>query len=723
MSRQGRSLPMVGRLSVPLAWGLALLMALPVVGAAWTQAQGDAGRNGVAALPGGPLDVVEVARLWNASESRSIYTFGGAGGVATGGGIVFASYGEDRCELVERSVAAAQRLLDAWSPCSFATLVAVDAERDTAFVCVYLGVEGSRLAAVRVSDGERLWEYSWTGGPCLGAAYDEVNERLYLPLTISTVGSARARLDAVDAATGTVLFRSLVPLADPREAAAGLAAATPGFAQYGRGVSITDTGVVFTGYTGQGSVGVYEDMFVAWFGLDGRVRNMEQATFGQPPEGDEASRGLSRAGTQWPVARGALAALGLGDEVVVLQPQTPNVVLRAPLAAVEPTTQGVFWRTGAWGDDVLVLQLPHSLRAFEPATLAPSWTWTESLDHYLQDLMRVAGGTLLVLASAGKEVLLVELDEGTGATRARFQLPFQMSQGADGDQYAILVPIEGDGLYVLGDRGKLLRLAHAPEGARPNVVVSNSFPTPGDRVTIHATVNDVRHASFEIDWGDARFTPMTEGGASRVFSGRAVVDVKVRAIYEDGTTATTVAAVNVGGTPPPKLTALQTAFAPENQDLTFGIVGVGLTLLGAAFTIGRTRARIARLERELDAMEEIRLLSARDPREAVRTLRDYRQALPQEMARGRIDESHYHVLEARSARLLRVLRARLVTPYADRFSPRYQRVLEAAFEDATLGPAEWALLTEGLDTEGALSDEERRELRELLSDFLVGAAR
>lgn len=701
----------VGRLSGAHVALLVALFLMPGAGAAWTQAQGDAARNGDVALPGGVLDIVEVSRLWPVGEERTLYTFASAGGIATSAGLAHVSYGEGTCRLDITRPGGETRLLHEWGRCSFGHLTALDEETDRAFVCLNLPDVGMALAAVSARTGDALWTHTWFGAPCLGAAYDATNGRLYLPQTVVAADGPRARLDALDAATGEVVF-----VAHPSPVAGTRANVDLGFGvpQYGRGVTVTETGVLLTGYADPSRAAAYEDMFVAWFDMDGVPRGIERASLGEAP----GSNGrFSRAGTQWPAARGALAALGLGDEVVVLQPQTGSVVLRAPLTAVEPTTQGVFWRSAVWGDRAIILQLPHSLRAFEPATLSPSWTWTESLDHVVHDVLRVSGGRILVLASSGNDTLLVDLDEATGLVLGRMSLPLPLEDGAR----AILAPAAGEALHVLGDDGTLLRLGRADDAARPSVTVSNAFPAPGERVHLTATSTAGEDAVLVVDWGDARPQPLGPDGASRVLSARGVRDVTVRAAFPDGTTASTVLTLDVGGTPPPKLTALQTAFAPENQDLTFGILGIALTLLGAIVTVGRTRARIARLERELDAMEEIRILSGRDPREAVRALRDYRAALPREMARRRIDESHYHVLEARSARLLRVLRARLFAPYLDRLSDGYRRLLEAAFEDATLGPAEWALLNEGLATEAGLTDGERRDVRELLGDFVAGA--
>jgi hypothetical protein len=120
--------------------------------------------------------------------------------------------------------------------------------------------------------------------------------------------------------------------------------------------------------------------------------------------------------------------------------------------------------------------------------------------------------------------------------------------------------------------------------------------------------------------------------------------------------------VDVGGTPPPKLNALQVALSPDYQNVTFGVLGVAVTIVGGAITIGRTRSRISRLQRQLDAIEEIRMLSIERPRGAARALRDRHDRLPRELAQHHIDEAQRAILEAQTLKLLRTLRIRLLPP-------------------------------------------------------------
>ncbi|HUR70311.1 MAG TPA: hypothetical protein VM370_13785 [Candidatus Thermoplasmatota archaeon] len=703
---------------------IALLLAPGVL--AWSQVGGNAARDEPAIVPGGALDVLSSQPL-----PGSPGAFWGPGMLPARDGTIAFLHTDGGCELaLFETPIATERIGHGNGMCS-ANLVGYDAPTNAALVCHNAPSTAAVLEAIEATTGEQRWSLvpasAFGTGPeeighyCFSAALDPTTREVVLPV-MGCCTTRPARLVSIDLDTGDVRWVQRIPTAP------ALLPVDPGIPQPGQngyesyhGIALTTTGIVVSGYFD--CAGVCEEGVLAWADREGNVVGKEHAVSGSPTQVGPGAYERTRGASQYAVAQGPLAAAALGNEIVIINPEVAQPVARHAIEATSPNTFATFIPKGHWRDDTIVAALGTSFTAFDSATLEQRWSWSEGLDYNVVDSIRVQSGDILAALqrSSDSTVHLVSIDTETGHTRARLQLPVTVSEEDRSSYDGHIVPVGAQGLLYVDERGQRVLIGTAPAGERPQIGLSTEYPAVGEEIRIDVRPPpglDVR--GYEIGWeGDGTVEVATGDTPTHIFAQRGDREVRVVALLADGRTRTATAMVHVGATPPPQLSALQKAFAPENQNLTFGVLGILVTLIGALFTVGRHRRRLARLERELQAVEEIRMLSVQDVRGAVLALKSYRDRLPEDLARRRIDDSQFQILDQRSGRLLKVLRTRLFAPFDAQLSMRYHRLLDAAFEDAIIQPSERLALVGALDGEG-IGAAERETIVGILDDFTSG---
>lgn len=260
--------------------------------------------------------------------------------------------------------------------------------------------------------------------------------------------------------------------------------------------------------------------------------------------------------------------------------------------------------------------------------------------------------------------------------------------------------------------GGLFTLGPADPALAPRVAVSTAYPASGEPVTF--TVDAPRaDTNYTIAWGDGA---ITENGSSWThrFGGDGTRTVRVTAQFADGRTATTETLVRVGATPPADLNTLQRAFAPENQDLTFGLLGLALTLGAGGIAVLARRRRHSRLRDDLRALARIRDDGRTDPEGAVLALGAYRERLFADLEAGRVDDAQFHTLVARADATFGALRTRLLGPLAGRLTADFRHALDVVLHDGRVDADERVALRAALDAERHATEEERARIVALL---------
>lgn len=156
-------------------------------------------------------------------------------------------------------------------------------------------------------------------------------------------------------------------------------------------------------------------------------------------------------------------------------------------------------------------------------------------------------------------------------------------------------------LLVDGSDGPFVAVGRAGASIRLAPRISNVVPDVGETVEVDllGTVPGALDADFEVkvDWGDGNVTPWSPAGTPQhAYSDRGVWNLTVSAKNDAGQTASMVVALDVGGTQQPPTGFFEVAFANENQERTYFLLGLGVTFLlsvgGLIFPLNKAKARI-----------------------------------------------------------------------------------------------------------------------------------
>lgn len=642
---------------------LALLLAAPFSGA-WRQSD-DPGRTGIADLPAIP-DVVANFRLAPQGEtllerSQVIETDTGLLSLVGRGA------DQDRtCQLSLASASVEPRLLGqpfacppdpaqrapdapASGPVSLAQqgLVAVDRDSHVALICLESAT--NPLLAFDDRDGSLLWSLAMPTG--------------LLPL--SAPGPSSCGLPAIGDGIAYVPFWgerdqsvAAIRLSDhvvlwsrPLGVEAANGVPPPNGTFFPVSITMTDGGIVVLGslgspYANAGSAGFRS------FTFDGRQTTVRNgATYGlvygvleyepplvQPP--------VSR----WAGVQGALAAFTMNGFVILVNPTfDDNNILLIPYE-ISPT--GVISGGVAWSDEDLVVPLDYFLVTYHGTEREGKLFNYGGLrvGDVVLDGHRQALALYAVPSGAQLNAAVVVRDLASGADRQRLLPPIR--QVASYTAFHVPIHLQGlaNGALVWSDSGDAALLGQALHKA-PQVKLSNAYPALGETVTLTPTTG----GSYQVAWGD-RFDDAAPGPFERAFHAPGDTRVRITELFEDGTTATTEVVLHVGKDPPQDLNFLQKAFARDNQDWTFFVLGLAITLAGTLLAIAARRRSQSRIHAELAELDQIAKQGDVDPVEARRDLDDFERSLRLRLANGQLRDTQYDILDRRARDVRKDLR-------------------------------------------------------------------
>jgi hypothetical protein len=336
-----------------------------------------------------------------------------------------------------------------------------------------------------------------------------------------------------------------------------------------------------------------------------------------------------------------------------------------------------------WGPDTILVPFYRTLTAFNPIDLTKEWVWaTRESGWLVLDVLATPSGSVYVLVGKAErssisgygvqssDAMVVKLDGATGQEIQRIPLVAESWMTSErelaipvaGRSFSwprppVFVPLES-GLAVSDLRGHLVVLGDADPALRPALRVDGAYPPAGGPVHLVVEPPAGRVATrVLVRWGDGALGETTPGAASGVgaagFTFRHAFGTPIRhevlatAVYEDGLTGTATAVIDVGGTPPPDLNVIQQAFAPENQNFTFGILGVLLAVLGGLYAVVlRHRGRLS-LRGLLEELEAVYVAHKANPAACQDRLAAERARFRGLLLAGRLDEGQLGVLERR----------------------------------------------------------------------------
>lgn len=736
-----------------------LLAASPGSASRWDQEGGDSARSGVVDLPAGDLDVVASFDL---ADSQQVLSDGMGAYVATPHGLIglrltvveqtssdIPVTNTDRpfsgCEFLRLDMATLQiEVLGGGFACpSGAHLTAYDAVADELLVAVD-GLPGEELLqAFRAGDGSKSWGYA---PPLLPAsappnpgtnqadfimvgAWDSVSRILYAGFGEQSSGENLIVALQVDGRRE--LWKRSITAADLR---GGPAEATPvkdllgqtaGAGRFAPAwITLTTTGLVVTGSV-SGEVGGWTSGMV-FLDLDGNVR-------GRLVAGESAAQEMAREGgipgtvqhaTNPAAAFRNLAAFRYANQILMVDPLTGVVVNMDNLPMYPGTSRQA---PPAWGRDHLLFPSTRSAVIYSSNGGERLAEWISPSTGTVAGIVLEDGGSAYALVSKntaeGLQAIVHRFDPATGMNQqdlrivGSLQAPTSSFQ-AWRDQQLVQMP-DASGLFMWSESGvaAVLRVRVAAE--RPALEVDDPYAAIGS--AIHPLVSWPAGGGLEsvsIAWGDGVTEELAPGDQpSRVYPLRGDYTIRVTGNYQDGTTATGSLVVHPGMPRPAELNFLQTAFAPENQNLTFGVLGLVLTLLGGLIAVLARQRRKSQIADGLIVLDSIKDQGRKDPVGAIGRLAPFRADLRRRLAAGRLDDSQYSALELDVRELLQLLRQRLLAGIGSSLSAAFLDALDVALQDGRLEPAERKALATGLAHERGLPRTDRQRLAGLIASL------
>lgn len=509
------------------------------------------------------------------------------------------------------------------------------------------------------------------------------------------------------------------------------------------------------------------ELGAAWFDLDGGFHGilLAREDNGINPRrsclaASDARLERVRTGSLGAVASGSEAVLHLGQCLYKLRANEPEPVVKLQVPSLDYREGGDLGTApGAWTQESIVMPIRKTIAAFHPVELLGLWSWPMDEPGVTPQVILAAPRDIYwVLAGpgarrdavdTGEPAILYKLD-ASAAKESRKPLLVQkvtvpvQSFRATEDAVAVtpskidtpvrnfsrfisyfnrgpeLTPLANGDLVVSDMSGRIVHLGTCPLTRRPSLDPETLFPPLNRPFSLRIQPPaDPTVRSFTVIWGDGEsgFLPMPQDGtaaiATHTYTRAGRVEVLVTAGFSDNRTGSSVATLDVGSHPS-RLTPMQVWFARENQDLTFFVLGLLVTLLGAVWALARRTYRRSRIEARLRRLDAVREGAGEDLPGALRLLDTFRDDLRSDLASGRLDDGQFSVVHAAAMQLQRALRRRLFAPFEGRMSRHFHRQLEAALEDGVVNADEATSLSESLRREQNLSTEERRRIAQLL---------
>lgn len=716
---------------------LALLVTLGAAEAAWLQTGYDAGRTGATPDAGPATDDV-------ALHVRLPGVRGFAAEPLVADGHVLVLLNEPRTDQDFQGivrVALATAAVERWVPLDALPLAMFG---DAAHLYV-LDVEG--LLALDRATGAQAWRWPLPFEPAAPPVCPNpvtTGDAVFLWCSLPQAGSANGGTSdsvivALDAASGAVRWTWRVDAEDqvaPGTGALPPLCAGPPFEGCLAAIPLNPpavaglaagNGLVFLSVREAAST-AGTSRLTLW-ALDAASGEVRWSTTGS--EGAVESGGSLRPNASAPVLRPTpslpavtptLLVAKLGD-LVAINPLQGNVLWREVIG-LEDFDPGENFGTGLVAtEDAIFAASKQTLYRFDPAGRSSTWRRTvdPSFGETFQGPLVLADGVVYVRANlshaAGRSIYAFDAEDGNIRWRREFLDPAA-------PRSAVLQGLGEGVLAVAGRNGNLTVIGSTAASPRAAAAASSLYPAPGVpvRVDLSASVAGAQGAPsmYRADWGDGN---VTDWQASPVLAHAYAAPGDVRARFQvrndANQTASAFATFRVGATPPVPLTPLQVAFAPENQNVTFFLIGLAITGLAAAPSVARLRRRRHRLQKELAAVEQA-YEHTKD------RFLECEAALAERKARARgllldekLDEPQFAILEKRIEELAQEVRLRTLDERLAFLPHGMVRSLQAMLADGRINAWERRTLLEALERERTLTADQRAQTKALIDTWFA----
>jgi outer membrane protein assembly factor BamB len=248
--------------------------------------------------------------------------------------------------------------------------------------------------------------------------------------------------------------------------------------------------------------------------------------------------------------------------------------------------------------------------------------------------------------------------------------------------------------------------------------LDHTYPAVGAMVTLEAALQQpgklAPDVAYAIDWGDGDVDAFDGEQATHTYDRAGDYDLLLRASNSAGQETSQAFTVHVGQDPP---NFLSNAFAPDNQESTFFVLGLIILLVGSAFGVVRLRTKRRRLRRELAAADRIVAEEHDHPDRLRERLRDHRLRARRLFLDGRLDEGSTSILERHCDELLRGHRLAGVEEEFGFLPHRLFRGLQEILTDARVSDWERRQFLELLGRDTKLTTAEKKRVTQRVEQW------
>lgn len=413
------------------------------------------------------------------------------------------------------------------------------------------------------------------------------------------------------------------------------------------------------------------------------------------------------------------------DRFIAINPKTGASIWESSAGLTDPNpVRGM--RAAGWGHGALLATTGQTLYRLDPLTGEPLWQRTTPGRFYSPESIAISSTHAYVpyLVTKPNEHVTrafeaVDLQTGAVVWSHEKQEPSGLTNG-------LRAPwIFGGGLAARGgEDGTITVIGRSAASMTPPALKSEQFPAVGEDITVD--LSGARAGAFgaptryRADWGDGN---VTEWQASPEFKHAYATPTPTVARFTVGNdanqTATTTVTFRVGESEP---NILSQAFAPDNQDRTFFIIGAAVSAGGALFGFLAVRRKRGRLQREIKAVDKL----VHDLREnanatdlAMRERRVRARAL---LVDGKLDDTQANLLEKHIDDVSRRVRLQEVDHDLDFLPQGIARRLREALQDGRISTLERDYLTRLVDDDRILTPQQKASVHELVDAWWRGDA-
>lgn len=377
---------------------------------------------------------------------------------------------------------------------------------------------------------------------------------------------------------------------------------------------------------------------------------------------------------------------------------TGNAIYR-----IDPTTRETVWA--------------HSLPQLE--LLRPPGLLVANGTVYARSIEAGQSGSLPLVSERQKYANRINaIDAETGALKWRWTIT-----SVDHEPHTWVKHGIGEGVLVAATiDGVVTVIGRTAASVAPQAAASDSYPGVGETIVLDMAESAPGvmgpPTEYAVDWGDGTKDPWQTDPVFRHqydFAGQQTATLRAR--NDAGQTGSKSVTFDVGGSPPSQPNAIETAFDRENQDLTFGVLGILVAVGGGMFAVARARTRRGRLQRELAAIEQAYEANRERLMDCEAALAERRAHVQGLALDGALDEGHVALLERRIEELRRQLRLGALDERLQ-FLPHGMVVrLRDMLDDGHISAWEREHVLRALDEDGVLTKHQKGKVRDLVDSW------